>query len=163
MTVTENSHHHSVTEPGPAFSQGGLRLAAATLLRLARLALLLLTQRLPRPVTARVLAILVAGEPASEGSSFPSQVSAVAAAGHNAAAKADVEKTATLLKTEHDRANAAMWVAIATATRAQADLTTTVAVLKSQFEEQRQTYAGDITNVRLSVREIQDRLAGKRN
>lgn len=81
----------------------------------------------------------------------------------NAAAKADVEKTATLLKTEHDRANAAMWVAIATATRAQADLTTTVAVLKSQFEEQRQTYAGDITNVRLSVREIQDRLAGKRN
>ena len=77
-----------------------------------------------------------------------------------AAARADVEKTAIALKAEGDTAKASLWSAIATTTKAQNDLTVNMAVLKSQLDEQKQTFANESSFVRNTITDIQNRLNG---
>ena len=80
-----------------------------------------------------------------------------------AAARADVEKTATLLKTESDTAKAELWRAVGATTKAQSELTTSMAVLQSQVVEQRQSFATEATYVRTTLSDIQNRLAAQRH
>ena len=77
-----------------------------------------------------------------------------------AAARADVEKTATLLKTESDTAKAELWRAVGATTKAQSELTTSMAVLQSQFSAQHQSFADEFTYVRNTLIDIQARLNG---
>ena len=79
-----------------------------------------------------------------------------------AAAKADVEKTAIALKAEGDIAKEKLWAAIGTTTKAQNELLTNMAVLKSQFEAQNQTFANEASFVRTTITDIQNRLSGAR-
>lgn len=78
-----------------------------------------------------------------------------------AAARTEVKETATTLKSESDRANAALWTAIGNTTKAQSELTTSIAVLQSQVASARQSFADESTYVRNTLSDIQNRLAGR--
>ena len=78
-----------------------------------------------------------------------------------AASRADVEKTATALKADSDRANTALWNAIGSTTKAQSELVTNMAVLQSQVAETRQTFSNEQTYVHNTLSDIQNRLNGR--
>ena len=75
-----------------------------------------------------------------------------------AAAKADVEKTAVALKADGDAAKEKLWSAIGETTKAQSQLTTNIAVLKSQLEEHVHGDAAEASFVHNTISDIQARL-----